>query len=75
LPRKELRRWKVKTIVEGVDDDWDKFSSFEEYDNFIKNLLIEVKRVMKPNATIWVIGTYHNIYRKGEERIRDEKDN
>jgi DNA modification methylase len=75
LPRKELRRWKVKTIVEGVDDDWDKFSSFEEYDNFIKNLLIEVKRVMKPNATIWVIGTYHNIYRKGKERIRYEKDN
>lgn len=66
LPRKELRRWKVKTIVEGVDDDWDKFSSFEEYDNFIKNLLIEVKRVMKPNATIWVIGTYHNIYRIGK---------
>jgi DNA modification methylase len=66
LPRKELRRWKVKTIVEGVDEDWDKFSSFEEYDNFIKNLLIEVKRVMKPNATIWVIGTYHNIYRIGK---------
>jgi DNA modification methylase len=66
LPKKELRRWKVKTIVEGVDDDWDKFSSFEEYDNFIKNLLIEVKRVMKPNATIWVIGTYHNIYRIGK---------
>lgn len=66
LPKKELRRWKVKTIVEGVDDDWDKFSSFEEYDNFIKDLLIEVKRVMKPNATIWVIGTYHNIYRIGK---------
>lgn len=66
LPKKELRRWKVKTIVKGVDEDWDKFSSFEEYDNFIKNLLIEVKRVMKPNATIWVIGTYHNIYRIGK---------
>jgi len=66
LPKKELRRWKVKTIVEGVNDDWDKFSSFEEYDNFIKNLLIEVKRVMKPNGTIWVIGTYHNIFRVGK---------
>jgi DNA modification methylase len=66
LPKKELRRWKVKTIVKGVDEDWDKFSSFEEYDNFIKDLLIEVKRVMKPNARIWVIGTYHNIYRIGK---------
>lgn len=53
LPKKELRRWKVKTIVQGVDDDWDKFSSFEEYDNFIRDLLHEIKRVMKPNATIY----------------------
>ena len=66
LPKKELKRWTVKTIVEGVDDDWDKFKSFEEYDNFIQNLLIEVKRVMKPNATIWVIATYHSIFRIGK---------
>jgi len=66
LPKKELRRWTVKTVVEGVDDDWDKFPSFEEYDNFIKNLLIEVKRIIKPNGTIWVIGTYHNIFRIGK---------
>jgi DNA modification methylase len=66
LPKKELRRWTVKTVVEGVDDDWDKFSSFEEYDKFIQNLLIEVKRVMKPNATIWVIATYHSIFRIGK---------
>ena len=66
LPKKELRRWTVKTIVEGVDDNWDKFPSFEEYDKFIQNLLIEVKRVMKPNATIWLIATYHSIFRIGK---------
>ena len=66
LPKKELRRWTVKTVVEGVDDDWDKFPSFEEYDKFIQNLLTEVKRVMKPNATIWVIATYHSIFRIGK---------
>jgi len=66
LPKKELRRWTVKTVVEGVDDDWDKFSSFEEYDKFIQNLLTEVKRVMKPNATIWLIATYHSIFRIGK---------
>ncbi len=66
LPRRELRRWNVRTVVNGVDDDWDKFASFEEYDDFITRLLTEVKRVMKPSATIWVIGTYHNIYRIGK---------
>ena len=66
LPKKELKRWKVQTSVEGVDDEWDKFKSFEEYDNFIQNLLIEVKRVMKPNATIWIIATYHSIFRIGK---------
>ena len=66
LPNKELRRWKSRTLVEGVSDRWDKFSSFKEYDEFIKKLLIEVKRVMKPNATIWVISTYHSIFRIGK---------
>jgi DNA modification methylase len=66
LPKKELRRWKVKTIVEGVDDDWDKFSSFQEYDDFIEKLLTKVKKVMKPTATIWVIATYHSIFRIGK---------
>jgi DNA modification methylase len=56
----------VKTDVEGVFDEWDKFSSFEEYDEFIQSVLKEVKRVMKENATIWVIGTYHNIFRIGK---------
>ncbi|MFZ8863101.1 MAG: DNA-methyltransferase [Thermocrinis sp.] len=66
LGKKKLKRWNVKTTVNGVLDEWDKFSSFEEYDRFIENLLLEVKRVMKPNATLWVIGTYHNIFRVGK---------
>jgi DNA modification methylase len=66
LQKKKLKRWNAKTDVEGVFDEWDKFSSFEEYDEFIKSILVEVKRVMKENATIWVIGTYHNIFRIGK---------
>jgi len=66
LPNKELRRWNVRTVVEGVNDAWDKFSSFQEYDEFITKLLGEVKRVMKPTATVWVIATYHSIFRIGK---------
>lgn len=66
LPKKELRRWTVKSVVEGVDDEWDKFSSFEEYDRFIFEPLSDVKRVLKPNGTIWVIATYHSIFRIGK---------
>jgi DNA modification methylase len=66
LPNKELRRWSVKSVVEGVNDHWDKFSSFEDYDFFITKLLTEIKRVMKPTATIWVIATYHSIFRIGK---------
>jgi DNA modification methylase len=65
LPRKKLKRWNVKTDVEGVEDEWDKFDSFEEYDNFIKKILLETRRIMKENATIWVISTYHSIFRIG----------
>ncbi len=43
LPKKELKRWRVKTIVEGVNDEWDQFSSFQEYDAFIGRLLTETK--------------------------------
>ena len=53
------------TKVYGVDDSWDKFADFEEYDRFTKNWLCEIKRVLKKDASIWVIGTYHNIYRIG----------
>ncbi len=65
LPNKKLVRWSG-TIVDGVNDEWDKFRSFEEYDNFTRSWLKEVKRVMKPKATVWVIGTYHNIHRVGK---------
>jgi len=53
------------TRVDAVDDDWDKFSSFSAYDDFTRAWLIACRRVMKPNATIWVIGSYHNIFRVG----------
>jgi modification methylase len=51
--------------VDAVDDDWDKFSSFAAYDDFTRAWLIAVRRVMKPSATLWVIGSYHNIFRVG----------
>ena len=54
-----------QSAVEGVDDNWDKFSSYSEYDEFSHKWLLQVRRVLKSNATIWVIGTYHNIYRLG----------
>jgi len=66
LSKKELKRWGNRSSVDGVNDEWDRFESFEEYDAFIEGILKEVKRLMKPNATIWVIGTYHNIFRIGK---------
>src|ERR1700674_1530454 len=51
--------------VDAVDDDWDKFSSFAAYDDFTRAWLLACRRVMKPNATLWVIGSYHNIFRVG----------
>ena len=53
------------TKVSGVDDDWDKFNNFQDYDIFTKTWLSEVKRILKPEGSIWVIGSYHNIYRIG----------
>ena len=51
--------------VDAVDDDWDKFSSFAAYDDFTRAWLLAARRIMKPSATIWVIGSYHNIFRVG----------
>jgi modification methylase len=51
--------------VDAVDDDWDKFSSFAAYDDFTRAWLLACRRVMKPSATLWVIGSYHNIFRVG----------
>ena len=54
-----------RTHVKAVKDDWDKFRSFEEYDQFTRAWLSGCKRVLKANGTLWVIGTYHNVYRVG----------
>ncbi len=51
--------------VDAVDDHWDQFSSFAAYDKFTREWLAAAKRVLKPNGAIWVIGSYHNIFRVG----------
>jgi len=51
--------------VDAVTDDWDKFDSFAAYDSFTRDWLREARRILKPNGTIWVIGSYHNIFRVG----------
>jgi DNA modification methylase len=53
------------TKVDGVDDAWDKFDSFAEYDAFCTAWLSEAKRILKDSGSIWVIGSYHNIFRVG----------
>ncbi len=51
--------------VDAVDNDWDRFASFETYDAFTRAWLKAARRVLKPNGAIWVIGSYHNIFRVG----------
>ena len=51
--------------VNGVTDRWDQFNNFKHYDNFCKAWLVECKRILKDNGSIWVIGSYHNIFRLG----------
>src|SRR5215211_1498498 len=51
--------------VDAVDDDWDKFSSFGAYDDFTRAWLLAARRLLKPSGTLWVIGSYHNIFRVG----------
>jgi DNA modification methylase len=62
--RQELWRPNM-TRVDGVDDAWDQFSDFAAYDAFIRAWLQACRRVLKPTGTIWVIGSYHNVYRVG----------
>jgi modification methylase len=52
--------------VDGVDDEWDKFEDYHAYDSFTKAWLKAAHRVLKEDGAIWVIGTYHNIYRVGK---------
>ncbi|CAN5272987.1 site-specific DNA-methyltransferase [soil metagenome] len=51
--------------VDAVDDDWDKFASFATYDAFTRGWLTQCRRVLKPDGALWVIGSYHNIFRVG----------
>lgn len=54
-----------QTVVDAVDDAWDQFASFGDYDQFSRAWLTECRRLLKDDGTIWVIGSYHNIYRVG----------
>lgn len=53
------------SVVDAVDDDWDQFDDFAAYDRFTRAWLSAAKRILKDDGTIWVIGSYHNIYRVG----------
>ncbi len=53
------------TRVDGVNHSWDRFDDFAAYDRFTREWLAECRRVLKPNGALWVIGTYHNIFRLG----------
>jgi DNA modification methylase len=60
----ELRR-PDNSLVDGVSAGWDQFGSFKDYDTFTNAWLSACRRVLKPTGTLWVIGSYHNIYRVG----------
>lgn len=62
--RQELWRPNM-TRVDAVDDEWDRFGSFAEYDRFTRAWLQACRRVLKKTGALWVIGSYHNIYRVG----------
>lgn len=53
--------------VDAVDDHWDQFDNFAAYDRFTRDWLAAARRLLKPNGAIWVIGSYHNIFRMGAE--------
>jgi len=59
-----------RSKVDAVNDKWDKFENFQSYDNFTIGWLKECKRLLKKNGTIWIIGSYHNIFRVGS-KIQD----
>jgi modification methylase len=62
--RGELRR-PDDSLVDGVDDEWDRFTDFAAYDAFTREWLTECRRVLRKDGTLWVIGSYHNIFRIG----------
>jgi modification methylase len=53
------------SLVDGVDEEWDRFSDFAAYDEFTRDWLTECRRVLRKDGTLWVIGAYHNIFRIG----------
>ena len=63
--KKKLKR-PDQSEVNGVNENWDQFKNFEEYDKFTEKWIKASKRVLKDNGTFWVIGTYHNIFRIGK---------
>lgn len=68
--QKKINRWR-KSVKEKPSkyrrptEEWDKFETFHQFDKFINDLFLEIKRVLKPEGTFWVIGSYHCIYRFG----------
>jgi modification methylase len=60
----ELRR-PNHSLVDGVDEDWDRFSDYADYDRFTRAWLGAAQRLLKPDGALWVIGSYHNIFRVG----------
>lgn len=62
--RGELRR-PDDSLVDGVDEEWDRFTDFAAYDAFTRAWLTECRRLLRKDGTIWVIGAYHNIFRIG----------
>ena len=62
--RGELRR-PDDSLVDGVDEDWDRFTDFAAYDAFTRAWLAECRRLLRKDGTLWVIGAYHNIFRIG----------
>lgn len=56
-----------QSVVNGVDDAWDKFSSFAEYDKFTREWFLQARRLLKDDGAIWVIGSYHNVFRMGAQ--------
>ena len=53
------------SMVDAVNDHWDQFASFATYDRFTRDWLAAARRLLKPNGALWVIGSYHNIFRVG----------
>ena len=54
-----------QSVVDAVDDEWDQFDSFQAYDTLSEAWLRECHRILKPDGALWVIGSYHNIFRLG----------